>query len=155
LRYIVVAAALAVAACSRGETARGAAADSAAAPVGMTIGRPYVVPGAGSAPGVAYVDIRGGSVADTLRALSIGGADAMLHDASMQMVSEVAVGPRTLVRLAPGGMHAMYTAAGRALARGDTVTMVLTFAHQGTLRVVARVIEYADVDTATAPRPED
>ena len=111
--------------------------------------------------GAIYLVARNAGVAtDTLRAIGAESAGiATLHEsvhdhatnaASMRAVAAAEVPARGLLQLAPGGYHGM-VAVQRALKRGDTVPLTLTFARAGTITVNAAVIAYADVDTATAP----
>lgn len=133
---------------------RGAERHVAVSDAALVIERPYVVPGAGNAPGVLYADLRAGADVDTLRGIAVADSAATLHDASMQVLRELPVSATRVTRLSPGGVHAMFAPSGRALTRGDSVLVTFTFAHRGRVTQAARVIDYADVDTATAPRPE-
>lgn len=90
-----------------------------------------------------------GRVADTLRALSSDAGPVELHRTReeggllrMEPVPALALAPGAAVALEPGGYHAMIRPLVRHVAPGDSVTLVLDFAHAGavTLRVPVRAV---------------
>ena len=97
-----------------------------------------VTPGTG--PGVAYVTIHGGDVADRLVKVSSPRAPTVeMHTMTMEgsimrmrEVEAIDVPAGATVRLAPGGMHLMLTGMAAPLKVGETLTLVLTFEHAGT-----------------------
>lgn len=79
-----------------------------------------------------------GLQADTLLAVRVDGAPAMLHDmreagGMMVMVPALPrpVNPQAIIQLLPGGSHVMFTVPGAKLAVGDSVRFTLTFARAG------------------------
>jgi protein SCO1/2 len=134
------------------------------APPAVTAERAFLVAPAGASPAALYLVLRNaGAVADTLVSISAGTLGAVeLHESvhdhatnrmQMRPVPGIAVPAQGAVALAPGGYHAMVGPLARRVARGDQVPITLRFARGAEVTVVGTVIAYADVDTATAPRP--
>ncbi len=134
---------------------------AAAAPT-IAVERAYIVLPPGDAPAAVYFVARNSSRRpDSLRTLAIDAfGTATLHESvhdratnvtSMRAVAAIEVPSRGALRLAPGDFHGML-AMQRRPARGDSVPITLAFAKSGTITVKAKVIVYADVDTATAKR---
>lgn len=130
-----------------------------------------VIP-AGDAPAAMYFSVRNtGSAPDTLLALSTGVATtATMHNqesrdmpmgpggamgAMMHMVSVplVAIPGHSELHFSPGGYHGMLEGLRQPLVRGDTVRVTLRLAHAGEVSALARIVAYADLDSATAPSP--
>lgn len=122
----------------------------------LTVHGAYAVPGAGLAPGVLYARIDNRTATpDTLLGIEAASAEIMLHTggdatgrAAMAMAGPIPVAARATVSLAPGGLHGMITTFPRDTHRGDSVSVTFRFARAGAIAVYARVIDYADVDTA-------
>ena len=118
---------------------------SVAGPVGA--GNAYIaVPVTGGTTD-AYVEIRNNGAADELISaqLSTGGTVTLrapvTHGAqvlSMRSVSEIPIPADSTVHLAPNGYHLLITGAAD-LRSGKAITLKLTFAHAGTISVVALV----------------
>ncbi|MEO8635105.1 MAG: copper chaperone PCu(A)C [Gemmatimonadales bacterium] len=87
------------------------------------------------ASGAAYLTIHNtGSVADTLlMAESPEAAGAMFHGQSMSHLDQLPIPPGATVALAPGGTHLMLTDFARMPVVGDSLTLILDFAHAGKL----------------------
>lgn len=75
---------------------------------------------------------------DTLQAIRVDGAPAMLHDmreagGMMVMVPALprTVNPQAVIQLLPGGSHVMFTLPGAKLAPGDSLRFQLAFAKVG------------------------
>lgn len=127
----------------------------------VAVARAYIVIPAGAAPAALYLSAtNAGPAADTIVAVSAGDlGNVMLHrsmeDASgmmmMHAVTGVAVPAGGSARLAPGGFHGMIDPVTRPLQRGERIPLTVRFARAGTIRAIATVIAYADVDTATTP----
>jgi hypothetical protein len=67
----------------------------------------------------------------------------------MTSIAAVAVPAEGHARLAPGETHAMLEGLRAGLVRGDSLAVTFQFAHAGPIAVQARIIEYAQVDSAT------
>jgi copper(I)-binding protein len=131
----VLVAALAVAGCS------------AHGPVGVASA--YIP--APSTPGVtvAYLQIRNNGTADQLVAVhtSVGGTVSLrapitrgTQVMSMRNVSAIPIPADSTVRLDPNSYHLLITGAG-PLRGGKAITLSLTFAHAGTITVIALVTD--------------
>ncbi len=79
-----------------------------------------------------------GVTADTLEAVRVNGAPAMLHDmreagGMMTMVPDLPrpINPGGIIQLLMGGSHIMFTLPGARLAAGDSVRVELDFARAG------------------------
>ncbi|MBI3792293.1 MAG: copper chaperone PCu(A)C [Gemmatimonadetes bacterium] len=119
----------------------------------LTVTRAFVVLPAGESPAALYATITNGTaVADTLVAVELAGARAMLHGPmpDMAMLDALPVAPGATERLGPGGRHGMVTGF-TGHARGDSLAVTFRFTRVGAVVVKARVIGYADVDTAAPP----
>lgn len=66
----------------------------------------------------------------------------------MVPVAAVPVAGHEMVRLAPGGLHVMLEGLARRVVAGDTIPLVLVFRRGGRMSVRARVVRYADLQTA-------
>ena len=135
---------LTAAACSRGEPPL---------PATLDVSRAFVVIPAGESPGALYATFTNTTrEADTLRAVELAPGTVMLHGPmpAMAILEAIPVAAGASERLAPGGRHGMITGLG-PLARGDSLSVIFRFARSGTVAVKARVIAYADVDTAAPP----
>jgi copper(I)-binding protein len=139
----VVAPLLALAACKQGPPL----------PATLMVSRAFVVLPAGQSPGALYVTFVNGTVAaDTLQSVALypDVGSVMLHGKDMAMLDRLVVPSGATVRLSPGGSHGMISSLG-TLARGDSLSVTFRFARSGAVAVKARVIGYADVDTAAPP----
>lgn len=136
------------------------AAGTVAPAASVSIERAYIVLPPGNAPAAVYFVARNpGGRADSLRTLNIDAfGTATLHEtvhdhatnvATMRAAAGIEVPARGVLRLAPGEFHGML-AMQRRPTRGESVPITLSFARAGTITVNAKVIVYADVDTATA-----
>jgi copper(I)-binding protein len=132
---VVVAAALGVAGCS------------AHGPVGVASA--YIP--APTTPGVtvAYLQIRNNGAADQLVAVhtSVGGKVALRAPVTrgtqvmaMRNVSAIPIPAESTVRLDPNSYHLLITGAG-PMHGGKAITLSLTFAHAGTISVIALVTD--------------
>jgi periplasmic copper chaperone A len=113
----------------------------------LSVGNAYVpVP---TSPGttVAYLEIRNNGSANELLSVqtSIGGAvtlrapvTAGTEVTAMRSVADIPVPANTTVHLAPNGYHLLITDADH-LQSGKAITLRLTFAHGGTISVIALV----------------
>lgn len=127
--------------------------DAPQLPQTLTVSRVFVVLPAGDSPAALYATFTNPTVAaDTLRSVELSTATVMLHGAmpDMAMLDALPVASGATERLAPGGRHGMITGFGPH-ARGDSLSLRFHFAVVGTIAVKARVIAYADVDTAAPP----
>ncbi len=147
-RSFVIAAAsaalCAVVACGR---------DAPPVPASLTVSRAFVVRPAGESPAALYATFTNSTTAaDTLHAVELASTRIMLHGPmpDMAMLDAIPVAAGATERLAPGGRHGMITGLGPH-ARGDALTVIFRFAHGGAITATARVIAYADVDTAAPP----
>ena len=135
---------------------------TAAAPAqGLAVERAYLVMPAGQGPAAAYFVVRnGGTTPDTVVAVDTPEAGpATMHQtrivggsASMAIADRVAVAAGASLRFAPGGYHVMVGPLVRPLVRGESLALTVRFAHGAPVTARARVITYADVDTATSAR---
>jgi len=100
---------------------------------------------------VAYLQIRNNGAADQLVAVqtSVGGRVALRKPVThgtevtaMRNVGAIPIPADSTVRLDPDGYHLLITGAG-PLAGGKAITLTLTFAHAGTISVVALVTDPA------------
>lgn len=150
-------------------TARGAVASvvlvaalalGACGPEGTALEGPVVVgePVTGDRAAL-YLTVRGGPGGDRLEGLEVDGVgetslhrtehmDGMMHMSPVPEGLEVAEG--ALLRLRPGGDHAMLEALQRPLAAGDSVRVVLHF-RSGPVETWARVVPLADLETVLDP----
>jgi copper(I)-binding protein len=97
----------------------------------------------------AYLEIRNNGAADELVSaqLSIGGTVALrapeaggTHTTAMHSVSEIPIPADSTVHLAPNSYHLLITNA-TDLQSGKAITLKLTFAHAGTISVIALVTD--------------
>jgi copper(I)-binding protein len=121
------------------------------------VSRVFIVPGAGSAPGVLYATFRNTTdTPDTLMSIASQAASSIaLHatsGGSMTGLTHLEIPARSVSRLAPGAAHAMIGGLQSGLTRGDTVSVTFRLAHRGALNVAARVIGYQDVDDSVRTR---
>jgi copper(I)-binding protein len=95
----------------------------------------------------AYLEIRNNGAADELISarLSTGGTVSLrapetdgTHTMAMHSVSEIPIPANTTVHLAPNSYHLLITDATH-LQSGKAITLKLTFAHAGTISVIALV----------------
>ena len=115
----------------------------------------WIVRPAGDAPAAIYLTVvNDAAVADTL--LGIGGDVARtitLHEpVRMAAVNAFPVAAHGTLYLAPGGAHAMAEGLYRRLQRGGRIVLTVRFSTAGAVRTAARVIDYADVDSAVLRR---
>lgn len=128
----------------------------------------FVLP-IGDAPAALYFTVRNtGAAADTLVGLTVDGADkTSMHNSEQHQMPAGAMGMSAMtmmvsvasvpvvaggeVRFAPGGLHGMVERMRRPLTRGDTVRLTVRLARGQSVSATARVIAYADLDTAIAP----
>lgn len=98
---------------------------------------------------VAYLEIRNNGVADELVAAhtSAGGTVALRAPVTrgtqvmaMRDVSEIPIPADSTVHLDPNTYHLLITGAG-AMPGGKAITVTLTFAHAGTISVIALVTD--------------
>jgi copper(I)-binding protein len=133
----VVAAALAAAGCSAAQ------ADGS----GIAVPAAYVqVPSSGDAT-VGYLDIRNNGAADQLVSVttSVGGTvqfRAPMHPGVapivMHTVPDIPVSADAMTQLVPDSYHLLITGAG-PMQDGKDITLKLTFAHAGTVTILALV----------------
>lgn len=96
------------------------------------------------------------SVADTLAAITTPIASmAMAHDqvthggmTAMRPLPYVVIPALGSARFAPGGRHVMLEGLTRRIVAGDTIPLVLSFSHGGRVSIRARVVSYAQLDSA-------
>jgi copper(I)-binding protein len=111
----------------------------------LTLTRAYGVPSTDGA-GAAFVRVRNaGATADTL--LAVTGPDSTARAAlmtttggQMQAVSGMVVPAGGALDMTPGGRHVMFSDLGRQYAIGDTLHLVLRFAHAGMMDAAAPVL---------------
>ncbi|HZR48791.1 MAG TPA: copper chaperone PCu(A)C [Streptosporangiaceae bacterium] len=98
---------------------------------------------------VAYLQIRNNGRADELVAArtSAGGTVVLrapvtrgTHVTAMRSVSEIPVPADSTLRLDPNSYHLLISGAG-AMPSGKAITVTLTFAHAGTISVIALVTD--------------
>jgi copper(I)-binding protein len=95
---------------------------------------------------VAFLDIRNDGAADRLVSArtSIGGTVAFSaptgQGSTMKTVTTISIPSRATVRLLPNDAHLLITGAGR-MQGGKDITLLLTFAHAGTVPVIAQVTD--------------
>lgn len=116
----------------------------------------YVVDSDGPASLDAYVVIRNSGPADHLvKVTSSAGGTVLLRGPSRpgspsgRTVSELAIPADSLVRLIPTGVHLVIVHSG-PVRRGRFVTLTLTFAHAGTVRIPAQVTNLLGNPTANS-----
>ena len=122
-------------------------------PTTLGVSRAFVVVPAGESPAALYATFTNAArEADTLRAVELPPGVVMLHGPmpAMAMLDAIPVAGGATVRLAPGGGHGMISGLG-PLRRGDSLSVIFRFTRGGAIAVKARVIGYADVDTAAPP----
>lgn len=125
---------------------------------------------AGGAPALVFFTVRNAGAAATLVGVEIDaaarttmqsttphrmpeGSAAMGPTALLLPVPTVEIGAASALRFAPGGFTGVVEALRRPLARGDSVRLTLRLADGRSATAMARVLEYADLDTAlAAPR---
>lgn len=121
------------------------AADVARAPSVLDAYAPAAPEGGSSA---LFFTVTGGSVPDTLVAVSFAGAERVeVHETydtpdglrGMRAVGALPVAAADTVRLAPGGYHVMLIGLRAALAPGDTLAADVRFARGGTVAAEAVV----------------
>jgi copper(I)-binding protein len=113
----------------------------------------------GDAVAALYFRVASAGAADTLDSIATPAArsatlhEQMLHDGGMVMhaAPPLAVPAGGSAELAPGGTHVMLEGLTRSIAAGDSIPVTLTFRRAGALRVVARVVSYAQLEGALAP----
>jgi protein SCO1/2 len=138
---------------------------------GVRLDHALLVLPAGSSPAALYFSVRNeGPTPDTLAGIMVDGApQTSMHDEQqsrrpgsdrsmgvMTMMTPVSAVPLPAggdVRFAPGGLHGMIEKLDRTLRRGDSVQVTLRLASGRPASAMARVIEYADLDTMIAPSP--
>lgn len=134
---------------------------AAPAGAGRAVERAYVVVPAGQGPAAIYLTIRNGEAADTITAIDTPDlGPASMHQSkasssgsmSMLPVERIPIAAGSVVRFAPGSFHGMVGPLTRVIKRGETLPLVVRFAHGAAISVTAHVITYADVDTATSAR---
>lgn len=138
---------------------------------GVQLEHALLVLPAGSSPAALYFTVRNaGARPDTLAGIAVEGAPhTSMHDerqgrmpdggmsmGGMTMMTPVSFVPLPAggeVRFAPGGLHGMIDRFDGVLRRGDSVRVTLRLASGRPVAAEARVIAYADLDTAMAPAP--
>lgn len=108
-----------------------------AAELTVTDGFSRATPGTG--PGVAYVTIHGGDVADRLVSVSSPRSPRVeMHSMVMQgevmrmrEIEAIDIAPGATVRLAPGGLHLMLMGMAAPLKAGETLPLTLMFEKAG------------------------
>ena len=106
------------------------------------------------AGGAAYLTITNHGAADTLVAVrSPDAARASIHQSrmvgqvmTMRALPSLAIKAGAAVHLAPAGLHVMVEGVNRPLKPGDRITLVLTFAKAGRMRLKVPVRADAPVD---------
>ncbi len=126
----------------------------------IDVSRVYIVSGAGVSPAAIYADLRNDRVVDdSLLAVFPDSADGvMLHQThvddagrtTMRHVEGIGIPSRSVLRLAPGGYHAMISRLNTTIVRGDSLAVTFRFARAGAITVRGVVIDHADVDSALA-----
>ena len=123
----------------------GAAGCSAQGPVG--VGNAYIAIPVSPGTTDAYLEIRNNGAADELISarLSVAGTVSLRAPVtrgtsvmSMRGVSDIPIPANSTVHLAPNGYHLLITGANH-LQSGKAITLKLTFAHAGTIDVIALV----------------
>jgi periplasmic copper chaperone A len=123
----------------------GAAGCSATRPVGA--GNAYIAVPVTPGTTDAYLEIRNNGAADELVSarLSVAGTISLRAPVtrgtsvmSMRSVSDIPIPADSTVHLAPNGYHLLITGA-TDLQSGKAITLKLTFAHAGTIDVIALV----------------
>jgi copper(I)-binding protein len=115
----------------------------------LVVSRPFGLVPFRDAPLPVYLHIANtGDRPDTLRGVTGGGGlpAPMVHGASMMVESTLVIPAGGELRMEPGGRHLMFNPPLPALARGDSVTLTLQFAHAGAVTVTAWILEYAEAD---------
>ena len=118
-----------------------------------------VVPAPGS-PGVVYLVVGNPTgAADRVTAVRGAGADSAQGHRTMAMgngmegmapVGVLPIPPHDSVRFAPGGLHIMVFGVPASLHAGDSASVTVAFRGAGEITHWARVITYAEVDSAIA-----
>jgi copper(I)-binding protein len=130
-----------------GGTAVAGCAENADASATIELATAYVnVPAAGSGDSTdAYLQIQNNGAADRLTSVrtSVGGRVTFREPVSagstaMKTVPDIPVPADSLLRLSPDGSHLLITGAGPMVA-GRQITLMLVFAHGGTMSVAAEV----------------
>jgi periplasmic copper chaperone A len=106
------------------------------------------VPSSAGKTTVGYLDIRNnGSASDELLSVttSVGGTVALrapvrpgASPVTMHTVKDIAIPPQSMVQLVPNNYHLLISGAA-PLVDGKDITLYLTFAHAGVVRVLALV----------------
>lgn len=112
----------------------------------------FALPPFTDAPMPVYFTVQNGArVADTLlAAASPSSPSVMFHGDAMEMVQALPIPAGGEVVLRPGGLHLMLEPPlDRQRARGDSVTVTLTFARGATVAIQVPVVDYADVEAVT------
>lgn len=134
------------------------AAGAAAYTTAVGFGDAWIRPAPTGANGAGYLTIvNRDRVDDALTALaSPDAATVTLHESrmvggvmTMRPLPTLAVPAGRSVALKPGGLHVMLRGLKRALATGDHVTLFLTFAKAGRVRVILHVRAGAAPDPMT------
>lgn len=147
-------------AAGRGDSSAGAFATSAVRRGNVEVTKvivPAPAPAADSVSTVAaYFQVTNrGAEADTLYRVEAPEGRASMHDHEMRGGRQamvpilMAVLPGgTVLRFVPGARHVMIEGVRRPVAAGDSLALTLYFRRAGSIPVVARVIEYADLEAA-------
>lgn len=115
----------------------------------------WIRPAMVGAGGAAYLTIvNRGRVADTLVAVSSpDAARASIHESrmvgqvmTMRALPSLAIKPGAQARFSPAGLHVMIEGLKRTLKPGGRLTLVLTFAKAGAVRLAVPVRAAAPVD---------
>ena len=120
---------------------------------------PVITGGPADATMAVYATItnRGGG-ADTLAAVETdaagrSGIHATMDHGGMAMMmpaDDVVIPADSVIVLAPGGTHVMLESLTRAIAPGDSVSLVFMFRVAGPVTAVARVVAYDQLERALA-----
>jgi copper(I)-binding protein len=100
----------------------------------------------------AYLTIANeGDLADTLVAVEsplarVGTLHGSMEHGGMMAMTALALPPRSVTRMAPGGTHLMFEGLSRAFVVGDQVPLVLVLRTGGRVPVTARVVNYTQFD---------
>jgi copper(I)-binding protein len=120
-----------------------------------------VVPAGGSLAVLYFTAVNGDARADTIYSVKVDGAESVSMHAPMRdgaggvnPMADAAMVPlpaNSRVRFAPGGTHVMVRISGFPLRRGTDVRVVLMRTHGDSTVGMARVVDYADLDTLLGP----
>lgn len=164
MRGVALSLMIAAAACSRSDTgAAGGAGAGGGAARGIRQGHlevmhvvaPAPVPGSDSTNTVAaYFQVMNeGTVPDTLYRVEAADGRASMHDQEARGGRQVMVPILSailpageMLRFAPGAQHVMIEGVARPLPAGDSLALTLYFRLAGSIPVMARVVDYADLE---------